>query len=174
MKAIVLGIDPSGSFKEGKGTTGFCILDAESYSIIRSAELSAKSFTCQEDYWFAHIQYILDLQKEFDGDILLSIEDYVLYGNKASSQVNSSMETSQLIGVIKVACRTNDIRYTIRNASIAKARWTNEILEKLGHVTKKGNRYTNSVGQRMNAHKLDSLRHALHAAHFENKEEKWY
>lgn len=172
-KRYILGIDPSGAYNEGKGTTGFCILDYKTKEVVDSSELSAKPFSTAEAYWNAHMKYIQEVNDKYQGDLLLSIEDYILYGNKAMSQTNSSMETSQLIGILKMYCFTNNIRYTIRPAVRVKNRWTNDILERTGHIKKTGGRWYNKQGQRLNKHMIDAMRHALHCAHFENKEEKW-
>ena len=42
------------------------------------------------------------------------MEDYMLYPNKAKSQVNSRMETPKLIGVIQLNCYSK--RYSLLDA----------------------------------------------------------
>jgi len=172
-KRYVIGIDPSGSFKEGKGTTGWCVLDTASRWVVNSMETRARPFNTAEDYWQAHLDLLDSLKSEYDRDIVLSIEDYLLYGSKAKSQTNSTMETSQLIGILKMWAKVNRIPYTIRPAVIAKKRWTNKIMEHKGYITKFGKGYMNSQKQPLVSHTLDAMRHALHCMYFENKEEKY-
>lgn len=172
-KRFIVGIDPSGSFNEGKGTTGFCFIAVREKHVYNSPAIYAKQFKTAEEYWQAHITLLNQQYKRTNGNLVLSIEDYVLYGNKAKSQTNSSMETSQLIGIIKMWAHTNGVPYTIRNASIAKKRWTNEILEHKGFIKKVGRQYYNHVGQPLVSHTLDAMRHAVHCLYFENKKEKW-
>lgn len=173
MKRYVIGIDPSGSFKEGKGTTGWCVLDAKTKKLINSMATRARPFKTAEDYWQAHLDLLDSLKKKYKGDMVVSMEDYILYGNKAKSQTNSSMETSQLLGVLKMWCRSNGIPYTIRPAVVAKKRWTNKILEHKGYIVKFGKGWKNMKEQPMVSHTLDALRHAMHCMHFENKEDKY-
>lgn len=172
----VLGMDPSGSFNEGKGTTGWCLLDTESLEVLRIGSIAAKQWSSDRKYWAYHrhlIKYILCTMHQ---DAALSIEDYILYKNKALSQSQSTLETVQLLGFLKMVCYDEHIPYYTRNASIAKKRWTNDIMVRKGIIVKlPDGQYAlpNSI-KPLCGHELDSIRHALHFAVFENGKEKQY
>ena len=50
----VLGIDPSGNFFEGKGTTGWCVFDIVKDKVVECGSLYASRAKSQEAYWWAH------------------------------------------------------------------------------------------------------------------------
>ena len=97
----ILSLDPSGSYQEGLGTTGWCLVDQQTNKIVKFGTIYAGNFTCQFQYWDAHIK-LIDSLTGYHPDII--IEDYLLYGDRASSQINSRLETPQLIGIIKYEC----------------------------------------------------------------------
>jgi hypothetical protein len=174
LKPYILGIDPSGSFDEGKGTTGLCLFDVANNDIITSDAIYASKFKTAEDYWMAHTLYLDNKVAKCGKDnIVISIEDFLIYANKAKSLTNSTMETSQLIGVLKMWCKLNNIPYTIRPAVIVKKRWSNEVLEHKGYIYKVGRCWYNKKGQPLVEHTLDAIRHTIHCYNFENKEEKY-
>lgn len=165
----ILGIDPSGSFTEGKGTTGICLIDAETLQIIHAEDITARSFTSKEDYWEHHLHTIRSFlqrpnRKNRFNDTMVVIEDYILYANKAQSQINSRMETPKLIGIIQLWCTQNNIPYTMQFAHEVKNRWKDNILEWKGILKRKNGRF------QYNEHIRDSIRHAVHYAVFKNKE----
>ena len=90
----ILAIDPSGNFTEGKGTTGWSLLD-ENLKIITCGQKLAIEYTKKEEYW----KDILALITELKPDILV-VEDFLLYASKSNSQINSRFETPKLIGII--------------------------------------------------------------------------
>ena len=94
---FILGLDPSGNFYEGKGTTGWCIFNTSENKIIKAGSISAKDFKSQEEYWFAHIDLITDANKKYKKKLIVVMEDYMLYPNKAKSQVNSRMKHQNLL-----------------------------------------------------------------------------
>ena len=99
------------------------------------------------------------------------MEDYLLYANKASEQINSRFETVQLIGVIRYYCMGAGISLHIQTASQVKTRWANEILEHKGVIIKCGRTYrVVHTNQTLNKHEIDSIRHAMHFTTFYNKE----
>jgi len=153
----VMGIDPSGSFKEGQGTTGWCIIKVtDKITLITTGEVCATHYRTAEEYWEAHLHLIEDqVDWRSDYPLYVSMEAYVLYANKAKAQINSEMETSQLIGAIRVYCRQNDIVLAMRNAGAVKDRWADHILEHKG-IPVKG----------MSNHVKDAIRHAVHYATF--------
>jgi hypothetical protein len=165
----ILGLDPSGNWNEGKGTTGYSLLD-ENLEVIELGELKAKDYKSQQDYWQAHIDLIDRLG---DNQTVLVIEDYILYANKADSQIGSKMETPQLLGVLKYFSNIECIDTVFQPAHMVKNRWDDPILEHKGYLMKtKNNRYLLlPVGTTTNGHMRDALRHALHYGTFYNKEE---
>ena len=172
----VIGIDPSGNFNEGKGTTGWCVLDRVEDEFIMCNSIQASKFKSQIDYWRAHTSLISHMRKLFAlQGIVISIEDYILYGNKSRAQQNSTMETCQLLGVVKMHADTIKIPLYIRPAVQVKKRWADEILVNKGYLTKKREHHYLQLddAQRITCdHERDSMRHALHCAYFElDKEE---
>lgn len=166
MKPYILGIDPSGSFKEGKGTTGIAMLNPEG-QLIRHTTIEAKDHAIQPDYWNAVLIYIKNIWHEYQQDLVLSVEDYVLYATSAKAQINSEMETSKLIGAITMLAYAAHIPVYMRNASQVMNRWANDILVHKGLIFKKGNRYVDANGKYINPHSLDALRHAVHCYYFD-------
>jgi Holliday junction resolvasome RuvABC endonuclease subunit len=165
----VLGIDPSGNFKEGKGTTGWSLLDRQSNTFIKCGVIQASKFQTQEAYWLAHKMLIKQMFKDYHTEgIVVSIEDFVLYAREAKAQVNSAMETSQLIGVIKMECYLLSVYLYIRTASQVKRRWADSILCSNGYIYKLArNYYTDCSTYALCEHIRDSMRHAAHCSVFE-------
>ena len=167
---VILALDPSGSFYEGKGTTGYCVYNAQAHTFINCGSLFAKNYRCAEEYWHAVLQLILYTQKLYP-NLIVVCEDYLLYANKLKDQINSRMETSKLIGCIQHTCFWNDIPYYMQTASEVKKRWSNNILEYKGYIVKKGRGYVPTSGDASTYthHSLDAIRHAVHYAYFRNK-----
>lgn len=170
VKAYILGIDPSGSFKEGKGTTGMALLSPEGH-IHQHETVTAKDYPTQVNYWAAVLDQI-DYYKRNYPDLVLSVEDYVLYATSAKAQINSEMETSKLIGAITMHAYRLGIRMYIRSASQVVNRWSNEILIYKEIIFKKNNRYVDRIGVPINQHCLDAVRHAVHCQYFELTKER--
>lgn len=162
----ILGIDPSGAFTEGKGTTGLCLIDADTMNIIYAEDITARTFDCKENYWDHHLKtiqrFLISKRKDRRKNTIIVMEDYILYGNKAMAQINSRMETPKLIGIIQHWCFQNEVDYTMQLASEVKSRWNDEILEYKGFIKKKSTRYN------YNDHIRDSIRHAVHYGTFKN------
>ena len=171
-KPIIIGIDPSGAYNEGLGTTGFGILDPDGkpwdHCIVRATE-----YASQLEYWTGVLGTIDLYARSTDHPPILSIEDYVLYGSSAKAQINSEMETSKLIGAICVHGYQQGYRMTIRNAAQVKKRWSNKVLEHKNIIYRKGNRIVDQHGESISPHSLDALRHALHCYHFDIKKGRW-
>lgn len=165
----ILGIDPSGNFYEGKGTTGWCLFSCERDEVVSIGAISAKVYQSQEAYWGAHLNLIYNLQKTYKDKLGIAIEDYLLYANTAHSQINSRMETPQLIGVVKYYCYSARQEYTIHRAVDVMKRWADSILEYKGYINKMKHGYTtHCVRRQLCDHELDAIRHAVHCAAFEN------
>lgn len=166
----IVGLDPSGNFHEGKGTTGKCILQVGTNKIFRTAPISATTYLTEYEYWDAHLQFLKACLKEYKDDWVISIEDYLLYSNKADAQINSKFETVQLIGIIKMWAWQHGVPLYIRPASQVKTRWTNSILEFKRYI--KANPHgrgwaTCYQSASLSRHSMDAIRHAVHCAMFE-------
>lgn len=154
----VLALDPSGAFKEGLGTTGWCLFDQQTDKIVKFGFIYAGNFATQFKYWDEHIQ-LIDSLAGYHPDIV--IEDYLLYNNKAEAQINSRFETPQLIGIIKYEAWKRGLYIHIQTAMQVKTRWSNDTLVHKGYIQKTKNKYTIG-GNGTCTHILDSVRHAVH------------
>lgn len=162
-----------GAFNEGKGTTGFSVFHAPDKQFIKLGTIKATDYQFAEQYWDAHLNLLTELIFSKRGQRLnkqnktiVVIEDYLLYAQKAESQINSRMETCKLIGIIQHWCYKHNIPYCMQPASLVKSRWTDNILHYKGYLKKKGERYE------VCEHTRDSMRHAAHFATFRNGEDK--
>lgn len=162
----VISFDPSGnhgSEKEGNGTTGIAI--AIDGVVTELREVKAEDYKSTLDYWDS--LYALIEQEHPD---YVVIEGYKLYNHKgmsANTQANSTLMTSQLIGMLRMKCYHYEIPCTIQFASDVKTRWSDDILLRKGYL---GNLFT-FKGKRTNAHKRDALRHLVHFYKYKLKEE---
>jgi len=161
----IIGVDPSGSFNEGSGTTGIVVISGAPELIYHEA-IEAKWFDTRFQYWEAIIAKVQQLAIRFDPAVV-SIEDYVLYATSAKAQINSEMETSKLIGALNFILFCNNTPQYMRNAGLVKARWANPILIEEGIIQKQGNTYADLQGKPINHHCMDALRHAVHCHFFE-------
>lgn len=166
-----IGIDPSGAYAEGKGTTGWCVLDNQTNTLLQVGTIAAKNYSINHAYWDAHLQLLEQLQKQYGDSIAISIEDYILYKNHAMAQINSQMETVQLLGIIKHYCFQNALPYFIRPAVAVKKRWADNILVYKNIIAKIGRHYVAPCDptKQLCDHERDAIRHAIHFNTFENK-----
>lgn len=167
----ILAFDPSGSFYEGKGTTGWCLYDATKNEFITVGSVYAKDFICAEEYWNEILEIIKRVNKLFK-NIVVVCEDYILYASKLQDQINSRMETCKLIGVLQLYCYMNRIPYYMQLASEVKQRWSDKILEHKRIIKAKGRGWIPTSGdcRTYTHHSLDAIRHAIHYSTFRNKE----
>jgi hypothetical protein len=153
----LLALDIAGNFKEGKGTTGICVMeDGVPKQLL---DIHAGAYDSVEEYWARHENYILHELPEH-----IVMEGYKLYNHKgmsAKTQANSDLETPQLLGFLKMVCYRMGIPYTIQYASDVKTRWSEDVLVHLGILERKGDRYYFD-GKCTVSHHRDSLKHALH------------
>ena len=166
-----LGIDPSGAFVEdGKGTTGWCIMDNLTRRVLEVSCISAKDYQSNHEYWEAHLTLIKDIARRYPFQFAVSIENYILYESSAAAQVNSTLETVQVIAIIKQYCWQNAIKYAIRPAVFVKKRFSNDILANLGIIGMVGSCCVVECrpGVPLRTHELDAIRHATYFATFEN------
>lgn len=163
----VLALDPSGNWVEGKGTTGVCLYDnhKKQYSTL---SLHAKDYACQEAYWDAHIFMLQEHLNKYGNKLVVVVEDYILYAQKANNQINSYLETPRLIGVLQWFCYTKQIPCYLEPASAVKNRWNNSVLEHKNIIVKTKQGFTLN-DKPINRHCLDAIRHATHYDTFMNK-----
>lgn len=166
MNRYILAFDPSGNFKEGKGTTGWCLYDTETKRIAKFGSIKASHASGTEAYWSDHIKLIDDLTG-YSMEIV--IEDYMLYSNRAQSQINSIFETPRLIGVLQYECYIRGIPVVFQTAAQVKNRWNDAILEHKGLIElRQGSYWLKDI--QLSDHNKDAIRHAIHRATFRNKE----
>lgn len=170
---FIIAIDPSGAYWEGKGTTGYSVFHVPDNRFIDLGVIQARGQICAEAYWDKHLQLLHNLifsargqRKGKPQKTIVVIEDYLLYADKAESQINSHMETPKLIGILQHWCYKNKIPYYMQTAGTVKKRWADDILVHKGYLKKKGNRYE------VCEHTRDSMRHALHFANFRNGDDE--
>lgn len=167
---FILALDPSGSFHEGKGTSGYCILETISNRITITGNLYAKDYLKIEQYWQAHVNLINEYKKRYEERLIIILEDYILYGHKTHNQINSRMETSKLISIIQYHCFIYNIPYYMQLATEVKNRWSDEILHHKGYLIKYKNKLVLPYSHRyIDAHCKDAIRHAVHYATFKIK-----
>ena len=172
---IVIGVDPSGEFEKGKGTTGLAAVELKNgkASLLSHAFVSATDYATRFDYWkqvAATVSQLCDIYETRD----IVIEDYVLYASAAKAQINSGMETSKMIGylLVELAC-VKDHKVFLNMAANVMNRWTNKILEHEGIIEMHGNRAYDKVNNHINPHAIDAVRHATHGVFFLVKKNKF-
>lgn len=166
----ILALDPSGNFTEGKGTTGWVLMDWTEKLIARG-HLAAENYLCTEQYWDAHKELIEYNYRKYKNDLIIVIEDYVLYRDRASNQTNSKMETCRLLGLIQWTCWYLKIPYTLQLASAVKHRWSDDLLKREGILTDRLTHCPSGLSMSL-VHTRDAFRHAIHYVVCRNYEEK--
>lgn len=153
MKTVVF--DPAGNHgREGNGITG--VAHFKDGDVDAIDEVGAVNYKDELEYWEAVSQHIKVIQPDH-----VVIEGFKLYNHKKSEQVGSELQTSQLIGFLKMVCYSLQIPVTIQFASDVKTRWSDDVLVSTGVLDRKGNKLY-WKGQPTNSHKRDSIRHGLH------------
>lgn len=183
---FVVGIDPSGNYKEGNGTTGIAVFDKEANKVIALREVCNHDYTSWEAAFSNTENKIWDLlefhmpEESNRFNTAFVIEDYLLYGSKANSQINSYLETPRLIGYLGVSLWEYGMPVAYQKAVDVKKRWSDEILEHHKYIVRTGNNktYEHCHGTspfsveldgemvQLKSHHLDAIRHAVHYAHF--------
>ena len=153
----IFAIDPSGSFNEGRGQTGWVY--TENNKVLSFGLIKAVDYNSREEYWKAHSDLLLSFLEK-DKDIHIVMENFRLYANKASAQINSEMETIRLIGYLEMIIFEMDKIIHFQMASQVKNRFNDEILVRQKIITKdqNGRQYINGIN--VAGHVIDALRHA--------------
>lgn len=165
---LVLAIDPSGSYYEGKGTTGWALFDSKTRLLLDYGNIKAADYSTVNDYY----QAVSILIKP---GMHVVIEEYLLYANKAKQQINSKMETSKLIGYLQMYCFSKGVKYTMQLAGEVVKRWADHILVHKGIIKQANGKLRNmyyALGRITNDHERDAMRHAMHYITFKIKKEQ--
>lgn len=161
---LLIAIDPSGNFEEGKGTTGIAIF--EDGVLKNTSVISASGYECAEAYWIEHIEYITMLECKDVGNEVVC-ESYKLQKHRAMQQSGSWLETPQLIGYLRTACWDNNIPFTLQDPTI-KTRFNDNVLECMGIIEKKGRSYFRN-DKPITLHERDAIRHGLYYLRYGKK-----
>jgi hypothetical protein len=156
---IVIALDPSGNYTEGKGTTGFAI--SNNGYIYATVEIAAAEYPTQMSYWEAILNKIDKLRMKYH-KIKVVCEDYRLYASASEAQINSNLETPQLIGAIKYHCYEYKIPIIMQMAAEVKDRWSNEVLLAKGVLTEYAKKRKYIGRNRLGKHDIDAVRHLIH------------
>lgn len=161
----ILAIDPSGNYKEGFGTTGWVLINYKGDLLARGC-IEAKQYSCAEEYWNAHLDLLKRYINEHGRKLIVVIEEYRLYRQRAQNQTNSLMETPRLIGLIQWLCWNYNQTYSMQLASSVKQRWADGILLQEGYFGKRNNYiyHKQSNISLKSEHVRDAFRHAIHYA----------
>jgi len=154
----ILVFDPSGNYIEGQGTSGWALYYKGSLTSV--GQIRAADYNSRQGYWDEHIKLI-----EAHSPDIVVLEDYVLYGQSASAQIGSELETPQLIGIIKYYCLSNNIKGYIQHAKI-KPRFSNEILLHRKTITQDNTKRYYAIGVPLTGHILDAIRHGEYFINF--------
>lgn len=161
----IFAMDPSGNWNEGKGTTGWVLMDGHE-NLLERGYIAAKQYECPEAYWQGHVDLINKYNRLYKGQLIVVMEDYVLYRERSQEQTNSRMETCRLLGVLQWHCWKLKQPYSIQMASAVKHRWSDELLLREHIVYKNGKDivHTDSNLSLGLIHTRDAFRHAIHYA----------
>lgn len=165
---LVLAIDPSGSYYEGKGTTGWALFESTTRIMLDYGSIRASDYSTVNEYYQA-------VSKLIKPGMKVVIEEFLLYASKAKQQINSKMETSKLIGYLQMYCFSHNISYTMQLAGEVVRRWADSILVHKGVIKQANGKLRNmyyALGRLTNDHERDAMRHAMHYITFKLKKEQ--
>ena len=172
---IILALDPSGSYKYGSGTTGWCVVRSETKGLILTGNIKAKNFDSKEDYVKEHVALF-----NIKPDVLV-IENFILYRGTAPSLYNQELETSELIGYVCGKAEERGIEVVRQNAQLIKtALYKHKILlnivnqereQLIFKKTKKDRTQWFFEDKRISNHIVDSIRHAFYYVTREEQKE---
>lgn len=166
----ILGIDPSGNFSEGKGITGWCLMNDKG-ELIETGVIKATTYNRPEEYWNGHKNMIHHFIEKYKDDMIVVIENFILYKDKAVSQSNSQMETCRLIGLLQWYLWKRNIPYSLQRATDVKHRWSDDLLARERIIYKDNGywRHTDSNISLSSPHVRDAFRHAIHYCRCRNE-----
>lgn len=162
---LILAFDPSGSFKYGSGTSGWCFVNSSNNQIIDLGNIKAKKYKTRKEYFEEHINIL----KKWSIDVLV-VENFILYKSSANSMLNQELETSELIGYICGVAEEMNIKIVRQNAQVIKTilkknNVLQDIINKINKQIEFKTKKTDRVqwyfrGTRISNHIVDALRHA--------------
>lgn len=151
----ILCIDPSGNHgaKEGFGTTGFALFnDGELFDF---GSHPSRLYNSDVDYWAGILAQI----KSYGPVDAIVCESYKLMGHKAMQQSGSSLDTPQLIGVIRMYCYNCNTKFIFQDPK-DKVRVADPILVNMGILEERNGRYY-ALGRQSVIHERDAIRHGV-------------
>ena len=161
---LVLSLDPSGNFVDGKGHTGLVlaeVADDFTFNVIFKDTIRADKFDNRAEYWRANMDAL-------DPDLdLVIIEDFMLYPH--INQGFSYMETPRLLGILEMQAELFDIPAVFQRATNIAA-WNEDVLIGRGILEKRKGRYWHK-GKIYNDHERSALKHLVFWLNKEKKNE---
>lgn len=154
----VLCFDPSGNWSEGKGHTGWALFDG-SGELLKFGDIAAEDYESTERYWYAHKELMDELDIHYLRFDKIVCESYRLQSGKALQQSWSSMETSQLIGFLRMDAWDRDVDWIFQDPK-DKVSVADPILVRLGVFELKGGKHY-CQGKPTNLHMRDAIRHGI-------------
>ena len=73
----ILSLDPSGNFHEGKGTTGWNLINVATKKVTQFGEIDAALSGSIEEHWQKHLD-LIDKYNDSNTGLDVVIEDYML------------------------------------------------------------------------------------------------
>jgi hypothetical protein len=150
---LVLSVDPSGNYIDGKGHTGLVVAEVNDtdFKVVFKETIRADKFDSRLAFWKAHTDAI-DL-----GLDLMIIEDFMLYPHV--KQGFSYMETPRLLGIMELDASVKEVPVVFQRA-VDIAGLSDDILVARGVLEKRKGRYwfDNKV---YNDHERSALKHLM-------------
>ncbi len=164
-----MAIDPSGSYNEGKGSTGIALMYGDDMTNLTSYDIKAKHFENRHDYWKEIMSHPILLSK----NITVIIETFVVRSN--GFLVGKMPETSLFIGALVWELEKRNIPYVFQNPSQAKTRFKDENLGKYltNYEIRKDKRGRNLYylnDKQLNDHQRDAIKHLLYYKRYGERE----
>lgn len=171
----ILAFDPSGNFEEGKGTTGWVLMRQDEQLVARGY-IEASNYNCAQEYWNEVLELIRFNHRKYSSQLIVVIEEYVLYRDESKGQTNSKMETCRLIGAMQYLCWKLKQDYSMQLATSVKHRWSDELLQREQIIFRdRSNLVHTQSGLSLGlCHTRDAFRHAIHYAVCRNKDKPKY
>jgi len=160
-------LDPSGSYNEGKGHTGFVTMCENDWTTLHVNSIAAKDFVDRHEYWNSIISRTIETAKAARPvRTVVIIESFMIRNN--GFLIGKMPETIRLIGALEYALESEGIDFVFQTPSQAKARFRDETLHR--HVpgfeyNAANNRYYFN-GKICNDHVRDALKHLLYYKHY--------
>jgi hypothetical protein len=150
---LVLSVDPSGNFIDGKGHTGLVVAEVsdDGFNIVYKDTIRADKFDSRIAYWQAHADAV------DPGVSLMIIEDFMLYPHV--KQGFSYMETPRVLGIMEFEAHKKEIPVVFQRA-VDIAGLSDDVLVARGILEKKKGRYWHNK-KVYNDHERSALKHLV-------------